>query len=59
MAVENKDFAAKMDHLAESTMLFSVLSVGYRLGLLQKLVELDETPKTSDDIAALLGLRER
>ena len=52
------DFAHKLDEIINHNATGLSLSIGYRVGLVQTMVELKE-PKTSIEIAETAGLNER
>ena len=52
------DFVHRMDHIIEHNATGISLAIGYRVGLIKTMAELEE-PKTSTEIAEKAGLNER
>ena len=53
-----EEFCGQMDTVLQHNALGVAIAVGHRIGLIQKLTELQE-PKTSTEIANATGLNER
>lgn len=52
------NFAVRLDEIIESSSTGLGLTIGYRVGLIKTLCDLNE-PKTSTEIAEIAGLNER
>lgn len=58
-SLTDTEFSVKIGQIVEGSLIGMTLSAGCRVGLIQKLIELNGEPKTSVEIAESLGLRER